>query len=96
MRLHEIETKTIQLFAQNNKLTQEQEYELFLDAIQSEDFLYTRERRASEYSNEYWVTAYLKDDNSTTGKWGIASLPADLASKALHDHGKNKSFGSII
>lgn len=96
MRLHEIETKTIKLFAQNNELTQEQQYELFLDAIQSEDFLYTRERRASEYSKEYFVTAYLKDDISATGKWGVASLPLDLARKALHDHAKPQSYGSII
>lgn len=96
MRLQEIQIKTLQLFEQGNELTKEQEYELFIDAIQSEDFLYTRERRTSQYSNQYTVIAYLKDDNSTTGKWGVASLPEDLASKALHDHGKNKSFGSII
>ena len=95
MRLHEIETKSSKFFEVSNTFTPEQEYELFVDALQSEDFAYARARRTSQYTDVYEVIVYLNCEDSPTGVWAAADLPLNLALKALHDHSK-PLFGSII
>ena len=63
------------------------EIQEFEEAINSDNFLYSRKWR---------VVAYLKDDISVNGKSGYAMLPLKEALEVLEKNGKEKPYGSLV
>lgn len=72
------------------------EIQEFEEAINSDNFLYSRKWRVSQYSDNYSVVAYLKDDISVNGKSGYAMLPLKEALEVLEKNGKEKPYGSLV
>lgn len=68
----------------------------FINVITSPDYYYSRKWRASQCSDVYEVNAYVRDPDSPTGRFGLASLPLDLALNILARFGKPNPEGSIV
>lgn len=74
-------------------LDQIQEFE---QAINSDNFLYARKWRISQYADDYSIVAYCKDDISVNGKSAYAMLPLKEGLEILEKNGKDKPLGSIV
>ena len=68
----------------------------FEAAVLSPLFAYTREWRASEYSDQYFVYVYHKDPESPTGVAGQGSLPKHEAVQVLTSLGKDMPRASRV